>query len=200
MPRKLKAKAPPTPAARKRDRDYGTSKFRPRISTNCKDGVVVLRNSKEATDLELPVRLECDFEGVQIRWTKFADNRVQDAGVYNGDRALEEDGFRPTIQAPVWLEGAGLCSYESAAVLARQAFEEIDDRSLTESPGVDQVPVIQLTDFETVKFSNGGSGKRPIWELAGFVQRRPEFTQYAAEKGIRLPTAIDPELNDPIDL
>ena len=65
--------------------DYGLSGgFLPRISTNCKDGLLIVREGKESIELNLPITFECDFEAVQVRLRKFENGKMVDAGIYTG--------------------------------------------------------------------------------------------------------------------
>ncbi len=81
--------------------DYGLSGgFLPRISTNCKDGLLIVREGKESIEMKLPITFECDFESVQVRLRKFENGKMVDAGIYTG--GAPEDDLRPTLVAPLY--------------------------------------------------------------------------------------------------
>ena len=200
MTKKLKMKTGPARAKR----DYGLSSggFLPRLSTNCRDGLVVAREGKEAVELKCPVRVECDFAAVEVRLRKFENNRVVDDGLYAG--GMIEDDFKVTIVAPIYgsepldeLGGVplGFRSYESSAYSAREAFDELDRLVCQADIGPDQVPVLELAGFEKVSYGNRGS-KRPLWKIVDWRPRRTEFKKYATERSIGVTSDDDADPND----
>ncbi len=184
--------------------DYGLSGgFLPRISTNCKDGILVVREGKESIELKLPITFECDFEAVQVRLRKFENGRMVDGGTYTG--GAPEDDLRPTLVAPLYsdepraeLSGAalGLRSYEAGAYSAREAFSALDREVYTElADHPDEVAVIELVAFEGTSMGAGRKAKRPVWAFKGWKPRRQEFTDYATKLSIGATTAA----SDPND-
>ena len=185
--------------------DYSLSSgdFTPRLSTDCKDGRLVVREGTEAVELELPIAVECDFMTIQIRERKFKDGKMVDNGIYTGG-ALEDD-FRPTLIAPLYSDEPrqelggkplGLRSYESQAYSARDAFQALDRQVATELPDhPDEVAVIELTAFEETSMGGGRRAKRPTWVFKGWKPRRQEFTEYATKLAIGVTTAA----SDPND-
>ncbi len=157
--------------------DYGLSGgFLPRISTNCKDGLLIVREGKESIELNLPITFECDFEAVQVRLRKFENGKMVDAGVYIG--GAPEDDLRPTLVAPLYseepraeLSGAalGLRSYEAGAYSAREAFSALDREVYTKlADHPDDVAVIELVAFEESSMGAGRRAKRPVWAFKGW--------------------------------
>ena len=184
--------------------DYGLSGgYVPRISTNCKDGLLIVREGKESIELKLPITFECDFESVEVRLRKFENGKMVDAGIYMG--GAPEDDLRPTLVAPLYsdepraeLSGAalGLRSYEASAYSARQAFSALDREVYTElADHPDEIAVIELTTFEESAMGAGRRAKRPVWTFKGWKPRRQEFTEYATKLAIGVTTAA----SDPND-
>ena len=191
--------------------DYGLSSgnFTPRISTDCRDGRLVVREGKEAVELELPVTFEADFEAVQVRERKFKDGKMEDNGPYGGGTL--EDDFRPTLIAPLYSDEPrqelggkplGLRSYESQAYSARDAFQALDRQVATELPDhPDEVAVIELVAFEDSAMGAGRRAKRPVWAFKGWKPRRQEFIDYTTKLSIGVTTtASDPNDTLPAEL
>ena len=192
--------------------DYGLSGgFLPRISTNCKDGLLIVREGKESIEMKLPITLECDFEAVQVRLRKFKDGKMVDAGLYTG--GAPEDDLRPTLVAPVYsdepraeLSGAalGLRSYEAGAYSAREAFSALDREVYTElADHPDEVAIVELSAFEESSMGGGRRAKRPTWAFKGWKPRRQEFTEYATKLSIGVTTAVsagDPNDSLPVEM
>lgn len=190
--------------------DYGLSGgFLPRISTNCKDGLLIVREGKESVEMKLPVEFECDFESVQVRLRKFKDGKMVDAGIYTG--GAPEDDLRPTLVAPMYsdepraeLSGAalGLRSYEAGAYSAREAFSALDREVYAEfADHPDEVAIVELTAFEESSMGGGRRAKRPTWAFKGWKPRREEFVEYAAKQAIGVTAPVsDPSDSLPADL
>ena len=175
--------------------DYGLSGgFLPRISTNCKDGLLIVREGKESIELKLPIEFECDFEAVQVRLRKFENGKMVDAGVYSG--GAPDDDLRPTLVAPMYsdepraeLSGAalGLRSYEAGAYSARESFAALDRQVYTELPDhPDEVAIVELTAFEESSMGGGRRAKRPTCQL-GVQQTFEAYVQ--GRDRLRVPTA-----------
>ncbi len=190
--------------------DYGLSGgYVPRISTNCKDGLLIVREGKESIELKLPITFECDFESVEVRLRKFENGKMVDAGIYLG--GAPEDDLRPTLVAPLYsdepraeLSGAalGLRSYEAGAYSAREAFSALDREVYTElAAHPDEVAVIELVAFEGPSMGAGRKAKRPTWVFKGWKPKRQEFTEYATKLAIGVTTAAsDPNDARPAEL
>ena len=186
--------------------DYGLSGgFLPRISTNCKDGLLIVREGQDSIELALPVTFECDFEAVQMRLRSFENGKMQDGGLYTG--GAPEGDFRPTLVAPLYsdeprkeLSGSalGLRSYEAGAYSARQAFAAVDRQVYAAAPEhPDEVAVIELASFEDTSMGAGRKAKKPVWVLKGWKPRRVEFVEYATKLSIGV-TTPDADPNDSI--
>ena len=190
--------------------DYGLSGgFLPRISTNCKDGLLVIREGQESIEMKLPMTFECDFEAVQVRLRSFENGKMVDAGIYTG--GAPEGELRPTLVAPLYsdeprqeLSGAalGLRSYEAGAYSAREAFSALDRQVYAETPDhPDEVAVIELASFENTAMGAGRKAKRPSWSFKGWKPRRQEFIDYATKLSIGVTnSAADPDDSLPADL
>ena len=76
-------------------------------------------------------------------------------------------------------ESLGLREVASTAIVVRQAVRDIYKAYIRERdarPG--QVPVVEVRTFKSVKMKNG-TGYGPVFNIIGWVDRRPEFADAA---------------------